>query len=65
MIGRRQFIAGLGSAVAWPLVAWAQQGDRVLTGTRFITTIAPWHFDAGSRHRPPHHNRPPALQKKY
>ena len=22
---RREFIAGLGSAVAWPLVAWAQQ----------------------------------------
>jgi putative tryptophan/tyrosine transport system substrate-binding protein len=26
---RREFIAGLGGAVAWPLPAWAQQGDRV------------------------------------
>ncbi len=25
---RRQFIAGLGSAAALPVVAWAQQGQR-------------------------------------
>jgi putative ABC transport system substrate-binding protein len=29
MIKRRQFIAGLGSAAVWPVVARAQEGDRV------------------------------------
>ena len=29
MIGRRQFVAGLGSAVAWPVVARAQHRDRM------------------------------------
>jgi putative ABC transport system substrate-binding protein len=29
VIGRREFVAGLGSATVWPLLARAQQGDRV------------------------------------
>jgi hypothetical protein len=28
-VKRREFFAGFGSAVAMPVAAWAQQGDRV------------------------------------
>jgi putative tryptophan/tyrosine transport system substrate-binding protein len=28
-MNRREFIAGLGSAAAWPVMALAQQSDRV------------------------------------
>jgi hypothetical protein len=28
-MNRREFIAGVGGAATWPLVAWVQQGDRV------------------------------------
>jgi hypothetical protein len=34
----RDFIAGLASAAAWPLEAYAQQGERV----RRIGVLMPW-----------------------
>jgi putative tryptophan/tyrosine transport system substrate-binding protein len=48
---RREFIAGLGSAVAWPLAAWAQQAERmrrigVLIGGDESDRVQKTHFSA-------------------
>src|SRR5215475_10257023 len=51
MINRRQFIVGLGSAAAWPLVARAQQQGRPVVGVLSVaargTTVASSAFRQG------------------
>jgi len=42
---RRAFIMLLGGAVAWPLVAWAQQGERM----RRIRPLIGVAYDPGRR----------------
>jgi hypothetical protein len=41
MIKRREFVAGLGSAVAWPVVTRAQQPDRPVFGLLPGEVISP------------------------
>ena len=44
MIKRRTFIAGLGSAAAWPVVAWAQQPPMTVIGYLFTQSADNFRF---------------------
>jgi putative ABC transport system substrate-binding protein len=41
---RREFIVGLGSAAAWPMTAWAQQGPTAVVGLLQIGAPSSWDF---------------------
>jgi hypothetical protein len=55
-IGRRKFLATLGSAVAWPLAVGAQQGERV----RRIGSERALHASRWQEHRAAHAGGPRA-----
>jgi putative ABC transport system substrate-binding protein len=46
MIRRREFIAGLGTAAAWPLAARAQQRPTPVIGLLQIGAPSSWDFTA-------------------
>ena len=44
MIRRREFIAGLGSTAAWPVMAWAQQPPMTVIGYLFTQSADDFRF---------------------